>query len=396
MLQAVVNQPRVAVPVVDEAWVARAAQQVINTVEAERSSWTPWNVRAEALRQVRAAAMPLDQITRVAEAITSRALAAASIPIRTTRSLPVEPVPLRGPDNASVYAQPSGTRYTSRRVLYAERRLVDTAGRLGGRTADHNSVTLALLQAMANREPLNSSQQALVRDMATSGKRLQLAIAPAGTGKTTAMRALANAWTSSGGTVVGLAPSAAVAEQLRSQLGNGAVADNLAKLVWAIAHHEPLAAAVGPDTLVIIDEAGMADTLTLDHLVTWCLDQGASIRLIGDDQQLGAIGAGGVLRDIATQHGALRLDQVVRFADPAEADASLALRSGDTGALGYYLDHQRVHVVSPDTATTRLLDAWQADRADGLDALMLAPTRDQVAALNAAARTTTRPASGTR
>jgi conjugative relaxase-like TrwC/TraI family protein len=386
MLHDVAAQPRVVVPVVDEAWVAQAAQRAINTVEAERSSWTPWNVRAEALRQVRAAAVPLDQITRVAETITTRALDTASLPIRTTRAQPVEPAPLLGPEGASVYAQTSATRYTSRRILYAERRLVDTAGRLGGRVADHNSVTLALLQAMANREPLNPEQQSLVRDMATSGRRLQLGIAPAGTGKTTAMRALATAWTSSGGTVVGLAPSATAAEQLRSQLGDGAVADNLAKLVWAIAHHEPLAAAVGPDTLVIIDEAGMADTLTLDHLVSWCLDQGASLRLIGDDQQLGAIGAGGVLRDIATQHGAVRLDHVVRFTNPAEAEASLALRAGDAGALGFYLDHHRVHVVDPDTATSRVLTAWQTDIAAGLDALMLAPTREQVAGLNAAAR----------
>lgn len=387
MLQTVGNRPRVAVPVVDEAWIARSAQNVVNTVEAERSSWTPWNVRAEALRQVRAAALPLDQITAVAEAITTRALASASVPIRTTRSQPVEPAPLLRPDGGPVYEQPTATRYTSRRILYAERRLVDTAGRLGGRTADHNSVTLALLQAMANREPLNPAQQSLVREMATSGRRLQLAIAPAGTGKTTAMRALATAWTSSGGSVVGLATSASAAEQLRVHLGEGAVADNLAKLAWAIAHHEPLADAVKQDTLVIIDEAGMADTLTLDHLVSWCLDQGASVRLIGDDQQLGAIGAGGVLRDIATQHGALRLDHVVRFTDPAEADASLALRAGDTGSLGYYLDHHRVHVVDPDTATSRILAAWRADRADGLDAIMLAPTREQVAALNAAART---------
>lgn len=387
MLQGVVGHRRPAPPVVDEAWVARVAQQVINTVEAERSSWTPWNVRAEALRQVRAAAIPLDQITRIAEAITARALASASIPIRTTRAQPVEPAPLLRPDGVSVYEQPAASRYTSRRILYAERRLVDTAGRTGGRQADHNSVTLALLQTMANREPLNNAQQAMVRDMATSGRRLQLAIAPAGTGKTTAMRAVATAWTTSGGNVVGLAPSATAAEQLRAQLGDGAVADNLAKLVWAISHGEDLARRVGPDSLVIIDEAGMADTLTLDHLVTWCLDQGASIRLIGDDQQLGAIGAGGVLRDITTQHGALRLDHVVRFTDPAEADASLALRSGDTRALGYYLDHDRIHVVSPDTATRLLLAAWQADRAEGLDALMLAPTREHVAALNAAART---------
>ena len=68
------------------------------------------------------------------------------------------------------------------------------------------------------------------------------------------------------------------------------------------------------------------------------------MRLIGDDQQLAAIGAGGVLRDIAPTHGAVRLDEVVRFADPVEAEASLALRDGDRAALGFYLDHDRVHV----------------------------------------------------
>ncbi len=187
-------------------------------------------------------------------------------------------------------------------------------------------------QSLANREPLNPGQRLLVHQMATSGRRLQLAIAPAGTGKTTAMRALATAWTASGGTILGLAPSAAAAEQLRHQLtpardGRTVAADNLAKLIWAINHREPLADQVGPDTLAIIDEAGMADTLTLDHLVSWCLDQGASVRLIGDDQQLGAIGAGGVLRDIAAEHGALRLDHVVR-SPPRRTDASLALRAG--------------------------------------------------------------------
>jgi ATP-dependent exoDNAse (exonuclease V) alpha subunit len=49
---------------------------------------------------------------------------------------------------------------------------------------------------------------------------------------------------------------------------------------------------------VIIDEAGMADTLTLDTAVQFAIGRGASVRLIGDDQQLAAIGAGGVLRDI--------------------------------------------------------------------------------------------------
>ena len=69
--------------------------------------------------------------------------------------------------------------------------------------------------------------------MATSGARLQLAIAPAGAGKATALRVLAAAWTKAGGEVIGLAPSAAAAAQLRDQIG--AHTDTLAKLTWSSA-----------------------------------------------------------------------------------------------------------------------------------------------------------------
>ena len=63
----------------------------------------------------------------------------------------------------------------------------------------------------------------------------------------------------------------------------------------------------------------MADTLSLDTAVRFAIDRGASVRLIGDDQQLAAIGAGGVLRDIKHVHGALQLTELHRFTDPAEA-----------------------------------------------------------------------------
>jgi AAA domain len=74
--------------------------------------------------------------------------------------------------------------------------------------------------------------------------------------------------------------------------------------------------------LIIIDEAGMADTLSLDTAVKFAVDRGASVRLIGDDQQLAAIGAGGVLRDIKNVHGTLHLTELHRFTNPAEAQAS--------------------------------------------------------------------------
>jgi ATP-dependent exoDNAse (exonuclease V) alpha subunit len=167
--------------------------------------------------------------------------------------------------------------------------------------------------------------------MATSGARLQLAIAPAGAGKTTAMRALTHAWIEGGGTVLGLAPSAAAADVLGANIQ--ATTDTMAKLTWHL-HHPALgelpewATSIGQTTLVVIDEAGMADTLSLDKVVDFVIARGGSVRLIGDDQQLAAVGAGGVLRDIQATHGSLHLSELMRFADPAEGAASLALRDG--------------------------------------------------------------------
>jgi len=117
----------------------------------------------------------------------------------------------------------------------------------------------------------------------------------------------------------------------------------------------------------------MADTLTLDAAVRFAIDRGASVRLIGDDQQLAAIGAGGALRDIQHIHGALHLTELHRFINPAEAAASLALREGKPEALNFYLDHGRIHVGDRAKTSEAAFTAWVKDRAAGLDAIMLAP-----------------------
>ena len=62
------------------------------------------------------------------------------------------------------------------------------------------------------------------------------------------------------------------------------------------------------------------------------------------------------------------------------------LRKGEGEALGFYLDRQRVHVGDLATMTEDVFGAWQADRAAGLDSVMLAPTRDLVSELNQQAR----------
>ena len=372
---------------IDGAWVSRTAGLVLVALEERRSTWQSWHVRAEALRHVRAAEVPSEMVDRLLDDVIAQVLNIRSVSLARPDDGMIEPEPLRRSDGSSVYTVAGSDLFTSARILAAEQRLVAYAGRADGRTVDGAIVELALLEQAANGITLDAGQAALVRSMSMSGARLQLAIAPAGTGKTTALRALTQAWIDSGGDVVGLAPSAAAAAQLREQ--TSAPTETLAKLTWSIDHGDPQGwlSTVGSSTLVIIDEAGMADTLSLNTAVDFIVRCGGSVRLIGDDQQLAAIGAGGVLRDIQTVHGAHRLTELHRFVDPAEAAASRALRDGRPEALGFYLDRQRVHVGDPTTTTEQLFAAWRADRDRGLDTIMLAPTRDLVSQLNQRART---------
>jgi DNA primase catalytic core len=370
----------------DPAWLETAADQVLSAIEEHRSTWQIWHMRAEAQRYIRAADLPMAQAGRLVELLVHKVLNDKSVSLARPDTI-VEPKLLQRSDGASVYTVAGAELFTSTRILDAEQRLIATAGRRDRHAITTAAVDMALLEATANGVSLNAGQIALVRDMSTSGARLQLAIAPAGTGKTTALRALATAWRQGGGTVVGLAPTAAAAAVLRDQLHTQC--ETLAKLTTSL-HQRQLpewAADIGPSTLVVIDEAGMADTLSLDAAVSYIVGQGGSVRLIGDDQQLAAIGAGGVLRDIQATHGAVRLTEPLRFSDPAEAGATLALRDGKPEAIGFYLDNQRIHVGDVSTIAEQVFTAWQHDRSTGLDSIMLAPTRELVAALNQRART---------
>jgi conjugative relaxase-like TrwC/TraI family protein len=373
-------------PMADSHWIANTADHILTVMEASRSTWQMWHVRAEAQRQIRTIDVSAEDATALVDLLVDEVLDRRSVALVPPRDGIEEPDVLRRTDGSSVYTVAGSDLYTSQRILDAEQRLVATADRRDGTLVDESAVDLALLEMAANRTALDAGQASLVQQMCTSGARLQLAIAPAGAGKTTAMRALTLAWTQDGGQVIGLAPSAAAAAVLGEE--TGIRTDTLAKLTWSLDHGElpDWAAAVGPSTLVIIDEAGMADTLTLDAAVQFAIGHGASVRLVGDDQQLAAIGAGGVLRDITHTHGALHLTELHRFADPAEAAATLALREGKPEALNFYLDHGRVHVGDLATTTHDAFAAWVSDRAAGLDAIMLAPTRKLAAELNRQAR----------
>ena len=219
MVQTALTPPAETATVADAGWVAQTADHILAVMEESRSTWQMWHVRAEAQRQIRTADVPVEQASVLVDLLVDAVLDHRCVALAAPGDSIEEPDVLRRVDGSSVYTVAGADLYTSQRILDAEARLVEAAGRRDGAAVDESAVDLALLEMAANRTALDAGQAALVRQMCTSGARLQLAIAPAGAGKTTAMRALTLAWTEDGGQVIGLAPSAAAAAVLAEQTG---------------------------------------------------------------------------------------------------------------------------------------------------------------------------------
>ena len=85
-----------------------------------------------------------------------------------------------------------------------------------------------------------------------------------------------------------------------------------------------------PGQLLIVDEASLAGTLTLDQLATQASAAGAKLLLVGDHRQLSSVDAGGAFGLLATQTNAVELTSLWRFDHAWEAAAGQQLRVGDT------------------------------------------------------------------
>ncbi|WP_148280635.1 MobF family relaxase [Nocardia cyriacigeorgica] len=410
MVATALNPPRAGRITPTPEWVTRTARQVLEVVAEQRSTWREHNVRAEAERQLRGQIIGRDWehvvAAVVAEALSPQQSIALGDPDTTAEPMLAKvPAPLARRSGAHVHVRAGDQIYTSTTALAVEAALIELAVQPGGRSITPELVTAAVQdhnRAFPDR-PLNAGQAGVIQAFATAGMRVHTANAPAGSGKTTAMKVLTNAWHTSGGTVLGLAPTAAAAAVLGESIG--ARVETVDKVLDVIARHTPNPNNVALDrelppslpqwvldidaeTLVIVDEhvkLGNHKRLTLLQFLT---ARGATIRCIGDDHQLASIEGGGAhtdMADAAPEH-TLTLTHVVRFAASGEATASVGLREGDPAALGWYLDHGRIHAGHAGAIHDDTYTAWAADHLASRDTVMLAATHGTVTALNARAR----------
>ncbi|MEV0853760.1 MobF family relaxase [Nocardia fluminea] len=397
-------------PLPDAAFVAAAAERALAGVSARRSTWRVFNLRAEVERQLRGHIAPADW-NWLPERVVAEATAPSSAVARGDPDLTEQPVLQAVPtwlgrrDSTAVHVRANSQIYTTESALEVEAALIEFSVEPGARVLDTELVAKAVSDYnTANPDrPLNAGQIGVISAFATSGLRVHTANAPAGTGKTTAMQVLTSAWHSGGGTVLGMAPTAAAAAVLGESIGTRA--ETVDKLLDVINRHtstpnSPTLVRDHPPslpqwvldiddrTLVIVDEHVKLGNTKRLHLLQFLSARGATVRCIGDDRQLPAIEAGGADADMnaASPEQTLTLSHIVRFASTAEATASIGLREGDPAALAWYLDNNRIHAGHTGSVYDDTYQAWSADDLAGRDAIMLAPTHEVVTALNARAR----------
>lgn len=198
------------------------------------------------------------------------------------------------------------------------------------------------------------------------------------------MNALRRAWVKQhgAGSVVGLAPSAVAAQVLGEDLG--IATENTAKW-WQ--NHLTRGETFTAGQLVIIDEASLAGTLSLDRITALAAEAGAKVLLVGDYGQLQSVDAGGAFGMlVADRHDAPQLLDVHRFVHEWEKTASLDLRHGRTRVIDTYAGHDRITDGDAEEMIDAAYQGWRTDRDAGKATILIAETREDVTALNARAR----------
>ena len=121
MVQTALAPPAETATIADSHWVAQTADHILTVMEASRSTWQMWHVRAEAQRQVRTTGVTAERASALVDLLVDEVLDRRSVALAAPHDGIEEPEVLRRVDGSSVYTVAGAALYTSQRILDAER-----------------------------------------------------------------------------------------------------------------------------------------------------------------------------------------------------------------------------------------------------------------------------------
>lgn len=269
--------------------------------------------------------------------------------------------------------------YTTPEMLAVEKKMLEQV-EMSRSSQRHPVAGLVLTPVLGMNSHLREEQRSAVEYLVGGPGSIAVVSGMAGTGKTTMLKAAAQAWKLGGYSVKGAALAGKAADGLANEAG--IESSTIAKLLVQI---EKGSITLTKSTILIVDEAGMVGTLQMARIIEEIHKAGSKLVLIGDARQLQPVDAGGPFASIAKRLGDIPMEEIVRQTegwarqavhDMADGKADRALEAfAARGLLSITADKPK--------ARAALIDQWKIEGVQKPEKnLILAATNQDAAILN--------------
>lgn len=286
-------------------------------------------------------------------------------------------------------------RFSTREMVEIESGMVESAQRMHqaqSHGVDRRHVEraigaqdAAIQQSAGDPSAGLSDEQRNAIEHITGPERIAAVVGFAGAGKSTMLAAAREAWEAEGYQVHGAALSGKAAEGLEES--SGIQSRTLAS--WSRGWDNDRGT-IGRGDVFVIDEAGMVGSRQLARFVGEAEARGAKIVLVGDHEQLQAIGAGAPFRAITEEIGHAELSEIRRQRVDWQREASVDFATHRTAeGLAAYRDHGNISFAETgEDARGQIVRDYLADRDERPDGtrVAMAHRRADVRAINDAIR----------
>jgi conjugative relaxase-like TrwC/TraI family protein len=256
-----------------------------------------------------------------------------------------------------------GGMWTTRELRELEQRALDTAaGRVEDTTSEVGPWTLRRARAQTEEQLGGELSEEQARALETIAGRggVSALVGQAGTGKGVVIGAAREAWESDDREVIGTAVAGVTAKRLGADAGieRTMTTDALLRRI------DNGQVRLDERSVVVMDEAGMADTRRLARVIEETDRRDAKLVLVGDPAQLSPIGAGGLFSEVTERVPAAELTEIRRAREGWEREAWEQVRAGDSQqALAQYHARDRLHVCDTrHEARERVVEDWDRSR----------------------------------
>ena len=268
--------------------------------------------------------------------------------------------------------------FTSKENYNKDIQLIELSHDLAGRR--NIAVKTKNIDTISDKFTLFDEQKNALKHIAHRGD-LSCVVGYAGAGKSHALKAVNDLYSEQGYKVYGTSISGKVAQSLESD--TNIKSRTIASLLLSYNNQSNNLPENG--SVLVIDEAGMVGLDDMVDLMKMSKERDLKLLLVGDPNQLEAIGKGSPFKYILDDVGFVPMKGIIRQKDELDCDATVNLAEGKVGeAMDHYNDKNNIHIKKDSEVLESILSKYyEYVTQDKINhTLVLSYARKDVAELN--------------